>query len=62
MWKHWTTCYTTIIIIIIIIIISEPIHINKGVRQGCGPSPVLFNICINKIREEFKIVIKMAHN
>ena len=24
--------------------ISEPIHINKGVRRGCGLSPVLFNI------------------
>ena len=24
--------------------ISEPIHINKGVRLGCGLSPVLFNI------------------
>ena len=24
--------------------VSEPIHVNEGVRQGCGPSPVLFNI------------------
>ena len=24
--------------------ISEPIHVNKGVRQVCGLSPVLFNI------------------
>jgi len=38
--------------------ISEPININKGLRQGCGISPVLFNIYINTIIEEFKIVVK----
>ena len=34
--------------------ISELIHINKGVRHGCGLSHVLFNIYINKIIQEFK--------
>ena len=36
--------------------VSEPI--NKGVRQGCGLSTVLFNIYINKIIQEFKRVKK----
>jgi hypothetical protein len=39
--------------------ISEPTHINKGVREGCGLSPV-FNIYINKIIQECKIVIKKS--
>ena len=38
--------------------ISELIHINKEVRQGCGLSPVLFNIYTNKFIQEFKRVIK----
>ena len=33
-------------------------HINKGVRQRCGLSPVLFHIYINKIIQEFKTAIK----
>ena len=37
--------------------LSELISINKGVRQGCGLSPVLFNIYINKIVQEFKTTI-----
>jgi hypothetical protein len=38
--------------------ISETIDLNKGVRQECGLSPVLFNIYINKIIQKFKIMIK----
>jgi len=39
-------------------IFSELIYTKKGVRQGCGLSPVLFNIYINKIVHKFKLVIK----
>ena len=39
---------------------SEPIHTNKGVRQGRGLSPVLFNTYINKIMWEIKRVMKKS--
>jgi hypothetical protein len=38
--------------------ISKQIYINKGVREGCGLSPVLLNIYFNKIVQEFKISIR----
>jgi hypothetical protein len=34
--------------------ISESINSNKGVRRGCGLSPDLFNIYINKAIKEWK--------
>jgi hypothetical protein len=34
--------------------ISEPINVNKGVRQGCGLSPEMFNVCINKVIKVWK--------
>jgi hypothetical protein len=37
--------------------ISEPIQVNESVRQGCGLSPPLFNVYINNILQEFKMVI-----
>jgi retron-type reverse transcriptase len=35
--------------------ISDPVKTNKGVRQGCGPSPDLCNIYINKSIKEWKL-------
>jgi len=37
--------------------VSEPKQINKGIKQGCGLSPVMFNVDIGKILQEFKMVI-----
>jgi hypothetical protein len=37
--------------------VNEQKQINKGVRQGCGLSPVLFNVDISNILQEFKVVI-----
>jgi hypothetical protein len=34
--------------------ISEPVSINKGVRQGYGLLPDLFNIYVNKAIKEWK--------
>jgi hypothetical protein len=42
--------------------LSEPIPTNKGLRQGCGLSPILFNIYINKSVQEFKTIIKKGIN
>ena len=33
--------------------IFQPLHINKGERQGCGLSSVLFNIHFNTVIQEF---------
>jgi hypothetical protein len=30
---------------------SEPVHPNKGVKQGCPLSPLLFSLCISDIGE-----------
>jgi hypothetical protein len=38
--------------------ISDPVQINKGIRQGCGLSPILFDAY--KILQEFKMVINKS--
>ena len=42
--------------------LSEPIHTNKAVRQGCDLSPVLFNIYINEIIQKIQTIIKHGMN
>ena len=42
--------------------ISEPIHINQGVRQRCDLPLVFFNTCLNKIIQEFKREMKKGIN
>jgi hypothetical protein len=37
---------------------SEPIQINKGLRNGCGFYPIIFNVYINEILQEFEIAIR----
>jgi hypothetical protein len=37
---------------------SENIKTNKGVRQGCGLSPILFNFYINRLVKEWKAKTK----
>jgi hypothetical protein len=37
--------------------LSDPINTNKGVKQGWGLSPDLFNIYINKIIKEWKQIV-----
>ena len=42
--------------------LSEPVQINKCLREGCCLSSILFNMYIDNIIQEFNIVIKMAPN
>ena len=42
--------------------VSEPNQINKGLREGCGFSSILFNMYTNTIIQEFKVVIKKGHS
>jgi hypothetical protein len=41
--------------------IPEPIVTNKGIRQGCGLSPLLFNIFVNKVVQEWKYMTGGIH-
>jgi hypothetical protein len=36
-------------------ITGTPLKVNQGLRQGCGLSPILFDIHINKVLEEWKL-------
>lgn len=38
--------------------ISEPFHINTGVRQGDGLSPLLFNLALDKVIKEWEQLLK----
>lgn len=55
--RHYEAGNSVIIFIINDDTPSEPIQINEDVRKRCGLSPVLFNVCINKILQEFKVAI-----
>jgi hypothetical protein len=40
--------------------ISEPVLTNKVMRQGCGLTPILFNIYINRILKEWKLTVNIG--
>lgn len=42
--------------------ISETIQIYKGLTEQCGLSAILFNVHINKIIQDFKVMFKKVHS